>query len=74
MDKGLKILFDRYWTSAGWKDDYDTSEEDFAIVKSEGYMFDDMPRRTHGVMLFLTFSVFAVCWIPRNARDMSKSS
>ena len=46
MDKGLKILLDCYWASGGWKhkDEQVVSSEDFAIAKSEGYMFEDSPR------------------------------
>lgn len=47
MNKGLKILLDRYWTSTGWKDDDVISKKDFAIAKAEGYMFDNIPRLTH---------------------------
>lgn len=46
MDKGLKILLDYYWDSNGWKDEDEQtlSAEDFAIAKSEGYMFDNAKR------------------------------
>ena len=37
--KALKILFKRYWSSAGWTDTYLTKEElDYA--KAAGLMFD----------------------------------
>src|SRR6476661_9797781 len=43
MDKkALKILFDRYWSSAGWKADTARSNiapEDLAYAINAGYMF-----------------------------------
>ena len=39
MADGLKILFNTYWDSKGWKDGT-VSEEDFNLAKSQGYMFD----------------------------------
>lgn len=39
MDKGLKILYDTYWNSIGWKDGH-ISNEDFITAKEEGYMFE----------------------------------
>jgi hypothetical protein len=40
--KGLKILFDTYWTSSGWREESEriTSSEDFEYAKSVGLMFD----------------------------------
>jgi hypothetical protein len=40
--KSLKILFDTYWTSKGWRESSDrhTTPEDFAYAKSHGIMFD----------------------------------
>jgi hypothetical protein len=43
LDKrALKILFDTYWTSRGWKreDEYRVSPEDFAYAKAQGVMFE----------------------------------
>lgn len=39
MDKGLKILYDTYWNSKGWKGGT-VSYEEFAEAKKEGYMFE----------------------------------
>lgn len=39
MDKGLKILYDTYWNSKGWKDGT-VSYEEFTEAKKEGYMFE----------------------------------
>lgn len=39
MDKGLKILYDTYWNSKGWKDGT-VSYEEFIEAKKEGYMFE----------------------------------
>lgn len=46
MNKGLKILIDRYWSSNGWKDG-NISNEDFEIAKSLGYMFDYPKTQSH---------------------------
>ena len=46
MDIGLKILYRTYWNSGGWTKEEPTPE-DFDIAKSEGYMFDSAPVRTH---------------------------
>ena len=42
--RALKILFDRYWCSSGWKADKDqkTSPKDMTYAKSAGMMFDPM--------------------------------
>jgi hypothetical protein len=43
LDKrALKILFDTYWTSSGWRreDEYRVSPEDFAYAKAQGVMFE----------------------------------
>ena len=36
----MKILLDYYWQSGCWKREQSISDEDLAIAKSEGYMFD----------------------------------
>lgn len=38
--RALKILFDTYWSSAGWKTDPTTPPDDYAYAKASGYMFD----------------------------------
>lgn len=42
--RALKILFDAYWSPAGWRYDIENrlSQEDFAYAKSMGLMFDAM--------------------------------
>lgn len=47
MDRGLKILMDTYWSAKGWKTEWVVSEEDFAIARQEGYMFDRPPDNSH---------------------------
>ena len=46
--RALKILFDTYWSPAGWKPDRDRriSSDDFRYAKSKGVMFD-MARIDH---------------------------
>lgn len=39
MDKGQRILLDYFWSN-GWKRQPTISEQDFAIAKAEGYMFE----------------------------------
>jgi hypothetical protein len=38
--RALKILFDTYWTVAGWRKQPATCSEDFAYAKSVGVMFE----------------------------------
>lgn len=41
MDKKAKsILFKTYWSSKGWKREYETAPVDFEYAKSKGVMFD----------------------------------
>jgi hypothetical protein len=37
--KALKILFDTYWSSKGWKKDPSISPDDFAYARLKGYIF-----------------------------------
>jgi hypothetical protein len=37
--KAVKILFDKYWSSSGWRDK-EIFPEDFEYAKSKGVMFD----------------------------------
>lgn len=39
MDKGQRILLDYFWSN-GWQQQPTISEQDFAIAKAEGYMFE----------------------------------
>ena len=46
MDKGKEILFSAYWNGGRW--DYrKPSEEDFALAKAEGYLFDPVEAPSH---------------------------
>lgn len=38
--KAVKILKDTYWTSSGWRSEYETSGENFQYAKSKGLMFE----------------------------------
>lgn len=38
--RATKILFETYWSSAGWKKQPQTPAEDFAYAKGAGLMFD----------------------------------
>ncbi len=43
MDKKAKeILFSTFWSSSGWKGDYETEKDDFEYAKSKGLMFDPL--------------------------------
>ncbi|WP_223148896.1 hypothetical protein [Aquimarina sp. RZ0] len=43
MDKKAKsILFKTYWSSQGWKREYETDPIDFEYAKSKGLMFDQV--------------------------------
>ncbi|UTY56530.1 hypothetical protein [Massilia sp. erpn] len=46
--KAQKILFDMFWSPAGWRDDKERriSDADFAFAKSQGLMFDPI-RSSH---------------------------
>jgi hypothetical protein len=46
--RALKVLFDTYWTSAGWRDEQlrATAPDDFEYAKRAGIMFDDL-RLSH---------------------------
>jgi hypothetical protein len=42
--RAVKVLYDKYWTSTGWRDEASrsASREDFAYAKRAGVMFDDV--------------------------------
>lgn len=43
MDKKAKnILFQTYWSSKGWKENFTTDRADFAYAKEKGLMFDPL--------------------------------
>src|SRR5262245_33281705 len=46
--RALKVLFDTYWTAAGWRDEHSrsTPPEDFQYAKHAGLMFDSI-RLSH---------------------------
>ncbi len=46
MDKGLKVLLETFWNNGMWRSKA-PSAEDYEQAKSEGYMFDSAPVRTH---------------------------
>jgi hypothetical protein len=43
--KALRILFNTYWSPAGWRDKPTVSPEDFAYAKTKGLMFERCTRR-----------------------------
>jgi hypothetical protein len=45
-NKAKKILFDTYWSSAGWKQSYSTPVDDLLYAQKAGYMFSPT-RVTH---------------------------
>ena len=42
--RALKVLFDAYWSSAGWKDSVQISPDDFAYARAAGYVFDPVEK------------------------------
>lgn len=48
--KALKILFNTFWSSTGWRDKYVTAPADFEFAKSQGVMFDPVTLN-HNQML-----------------------
>ncbi len=61
------ILFTRYWTPGGWKQESDrvTSPEDFAYAKSAGLMFDEDPPVAHDGM---------VAWVRRAVAGVTQAA
>lgn len=41
-EKALRILFDTYWSSRGWKRDKTIDPADFVYARQAGYMFDQV--------------------------------
>jgi hypothetical protein len=64
--RAVKILFDTYWTSAGWRDEKarSTPPADFEYAKRTGVMFDDIRLSHDGVM---KRALAAVRGVDRNA-------
>jgi hypothetical protein len=58
--KALKILFDTYWSSAGWKKENITSPEDFTYAQNAGVMFQPVSLSHDEVVNWLTSSYTAV--------------
>lgn len=48
--KAKKILFNTYWSSAGWRDPYYVSNEDFEYAKSKGIMFDPINMKHDDIL------------------------
>jgi len=58
--KALKILFDTYWSSAGWKKENITSLEDYTYAQNKGAMFLPVSLSHDEVVNWLTSSYTAV--------------
>jgi len=56
--KAKKILYNTYWTSKGWRDNYAVSNEDFDYAKSKGLMFDKV-NKTHDEIIKSAINVRA---------------
>jgi hypothetical protein len=61
-EKALRILFNTYWSSKGWKDKYETPPEDLAYAKTAGYMFDPVELAHDEIieLLMLSFSLVSL--------------
>ena len=56
MDKKAKsILFKTYWTSQGWKHEFETDPTDFDYAKSKGLMFDTISMSMKKGFLLILF-------------------
>jgi hypothetical protein len=64
--RALKVLFDAYWTSAGWRADGSgtTTPEDFEYAKLAGVMFDPV-QLSHSDIV--ERAIAAVCRVERRA-------
>jgi hypothetical protein len=64
--RALKVLFDTYWTPAGWRDERSrsTTPADFAYAKRAGVMFDPL-RLSHAEIV--TRAIAAVRRVERRA-------
>jgi hypothetical protein len=58
--KALKILFDTYWSNAGWKRPNSVSPEHFTIAKNAGLMFEPGQLSHAEVVAWLKSSCMAV--------------
>lgn len=55
--KALQILFDTYWSSAGWKREISVSPENFAYAKNAGFMFQPVSLSHDDVVSWLNSSL-----------------
>lgn len=55
--KALRILYDTYWSSAGWKREYSNSSEDLSYAQNAGYMFEAIHLSHDEIMAWLVKSV-----------------
>ena len=58
--KAIKILFDTYWSSTGWKREYTISPEDFAYAQNAGVMFQPVTISHDDIVSWLDSSLKAV--------------
>jgi hypothetical protein len=58
--KALQILFDTYWSSAGWKSNPTTPPDDFEYASAAGYMFEPVEMSHDQVLTWLEKSLQAV--------------
>jgi hypothetical protein len=52
--RALKILFDRHWSSQGWKHAFETPDDDFEYAVAAGVMFSDVVLSHDEVVEWLT--------------------
>ena len=55
--KALRILFNTFWSSAGWKPEYSISTEDLAYARNAGYMFEAVHLSHDEIVAWLVRSV-----------------
>ena len=58
--KALKILFDTYWTSTGWKRENTVSPENFAYAQNAGFMFQPVNLSHDDIVSWLNSSLKAI--------------
>lgn len=57
--KALRVLFDAYWSSTGWKRENTVSSEDYAYAKNAGIMFQPVNLSHDDVVSWLNSSLKA---------------
>ena len=55
-ERAKKILFDAYWTSAGWKEKRHVSKADFEYARDAGFMFDNVRLNHDEVVEWLLYA------------------